>query len=126
MSSKTNTVRRASALIAAAALVGLAAPAALADPPQSHRASARLVTSERSTSLGQTRSVEATPVRPDDRGGARIPVASGEPAQPSVTVSPDGFQWGDAMIGAAVAAGALLLAGALASMVRQWRRIALS
>ena len=55
-----------------------------------------------------------------------MPVASAVPAQPPVTVSRDEFQWGDAMIGAAAAAGVLLMAGALMVMVRQRRRIALS
>ena len=132
MFTKPNTIRGALALIAAAALAGLAAPAALADPPQGHRATAppdlveRLVSSERSAGVGNLRNFEEASVRPDDRGGARRPVASAVLAQPPVTVSQDGFRWGDAMIGAAVAAGVLLMAGALMLMVRQRRRIALS
>ena len=66
MCSKSNTIRGAVALTAAAALVGLAAPTALADPPQGHRIPERLVSSERSASVGNLRSLEEASVRPDD------------------------------------------------------------
>ena len=51
--------------------MGLAAPTALADPPQGHRIPERLVSSERSAGLGNLRNFETASVRPDDRGGAR-------------------------------------------------------
>ena len=105
---------------------GLAAPTALADPPQGHRIPERLVSSERSAGVGNLRSLEdgvGSPGRPRWRAHAGCERGA---AQPPVTVSHDEFRWGDAMIGAAVAAGVLLMAGALMVMVRQRRRIALS
>ena len=143
MTIRTKTFRRVLPLIAVAAFGGLAAPAALADPPQGHPATAppdlveRYVISERAASVGQgaaipdlveravARGFDPRPVRPDDRAGAR-PVAISEPTSPVVALPGDGFEWGDATLGAAFTIAALLLAGALAVTIRQRRRIALS
>jgi hypothetical protein len=127
------TLRRASSLIAAVALAGLAAPSALADPPALRQSTAppdlveRYVTSERAADVGipdvvdraVARGLGATPVRPDDRSGSRRPIATVE--RSLIAVPSEGFDWGDATIGAGAMFAALLLAGALAMSIRRHR-----
>ena len=102
MTTRTNIIRRAFALISTAAVAGLAAPAALADPPQGHRAQAQAeysVQGERAKTLGGETSHSARFV---PSGGAS---------------TSNGFAWDDAGIGAVVGfAFALLAAGALVAL----------
>ena len=101
MTTRTNIIRRAFALISTAAVAGLAAPAALADPPQGHRAQAQAeysVQGERAKTLG---------------GGTSHSTA----IRSGAASTSDGFAWDDAGIGAVVGlAFALLAAGALVSL----------
>ena len=68
---------------------------------------------------------EATPVRPDDRGGPRGPgtVLTGVPT--ATTASDDGFQWDDAAFGAAAVLGFALLGTVAAVTIRNRRKVIL-
>jgi hypothetical protein len=65
----------------------------------------------------------ATPVRPDDRAGTRGPGIVATAAPVSVSADETGFQWGDALFGAAAAIGAVLLAGAATLTIRHRGRV---
>jgi hypothetical protein len=57
-------------------------------------------------------------VLPDDRAGVRGPGA----APPSIVIFPDGFDWTDAGIGAALAFGLVLLGSGMLLVARRHRR----
>jgi hypothetical protein len=63
------------------------------------------------------------PVRPDDRAGTRGPGIAVTTAPVSVSVDETGFQWGDALFGAAAALGAVLLATAATLTIRHRGRV---
>jgi hypothetical protein len=64
------------------------------------------------------------PLRPDDRAGIRGPGAEASP-QPAAPSADSGFQWGDALFGAAFMLGLGVLAGAATLAVRGRGRIIL-
>lgn len=113
------------------ATAALAAPAAQADRWYDDSAQAQTSTSSRpddragaritATSLVQANDV-AHHVRPDDRSGVRGVGAIQAPEQPvSAPAAGDGFNWGDAGVGAGSILGALLLAGAAMLTLRRGR-----
>ena len=125
MTSKANIIRRAVALLGATAVAGLAAPAALADPPQGHRVTSgvdRLVTGERAATLGGETSHTARFVGRDQPDGYQPGLRT---ASPTVGVSPgESFAWDDAGIGAIAGVAFALLAGAALVSLRTRGRMA--
>jgi len=123
MCTKTNMIRRASALIAAAAFAGLAAPAALADPPQGHRAPDRVVQGERARALGGGTSNIARFVGRDQPDGYQPGLRTASPSG-SVSTGGESFAWSDAGIGALAGAAFVLLAGGALLTLRTRARVA--
>jgi hypothetical protein len=64
-------------------------------------------------------------VRPDDRGEARGPGIAPSGVTAGASASDDGFAWGDAFFGAAVALFIVLLGGATALTIRHRGRVIL-
>jgi hypothetical protein len=62
-------------------------------------------------------------LHPDDRAGTRGPGVVATSAPVSVSVDETGFQWGDALFGAAAAIGAVLLAAAATLTIRHRGRV---
>jgi hypothetical protein len=124
-----NTIRKALPLFAAAALAGLAAPAALADPPQGHRATPSLdvterqVMGERAATLGKGTNRTARFVGRDQPDGYQPGVRT---ASRSGGSSPSGgsFAWSDAGIGALAGVAFALLAGGALLSLRTRARVA--
>jgi hypothetical protein len=123
MSAKTNTIRKASALIAAAVVAGLAAPAALADPPQGHRVPDRVVQGERAKSLGGGTTDTARFVGRDQPDGYQPGLRTASPSG-SVSTGDESFEWSDAGIGALAGAAFVLLAGGALFSLRTRARMA--
>jgi hypothetical protein len=140
--------RQGLAILASAAVAALAAPAALADPPQGHRAQLaqpdlieRYVASGRGQADLVERWVDGRAGQPDliERYVAiRRPVGfpDGRPdgyqpqlgtmssASPVVSRSEDGFGWSDAGIGALAGFGLTLAAAGMLLAARGRRRLA--
>jgi hypothetical protein len=93
---------------------------------------AAVVPNDRGGMLGVGSIESPSPVahqRPDDRAGLHGPgmvVTAGSTQAPSVTVTNDGFRWGDAAFGAAAALGIVLLGTLAVVFVRQRSRMMLS
>jgi hypothetical protein len=109
--------------LAAAAFV---APAAHADAWFAEQASTSTRPDDRGARVTATSLAQANDVvhyaRPDDRAGLRGPGAFQAPQQPvSAPVTGDGFNWGDAGIGAGSALMTLLIAVAAMVAVRRTR-----
>ncbi len=68
---------------------------------------------------------EATTVRPDDRGGMRGPGMVPTEVPTATAASGDGFQWGDAVFGAAAALGMVLFGMLAALTIRHRNRVIL-
>jgi hypothetical protein len=64
-----------------------------------------------------------TPVRPDDRAGARGPGLVATSPTVSLSAAETGFQWDDALFGAGAAIGAVLLAAPAALTIRHRGRV---
>jgi hypothetical protein len=69
------------------------------------------------------REAATTPVRPDDRAGARGPGIVATSPTLSVSADETGFQWDDALFGAGAAIGAVLLAAAATLTIRHRGRV---
>ena len=102
---------RATLIGTIAVSVALVAPIARADSPYDwpggiHRPSASALAAAQESSI-------ATPTRPDDRDGVRGPGATAPTRASTPTVvavsRENGFDWGDAVVGAAVGMGAAIL-----------------
>jgi hypothetical protein len=59
---------------------------------------------------------------PDDRAGVRGPGAAPEPTPAHIVLSPGGFDWTDAGIGAGMALGLILLGSGMLLVARRHRR----
>lgn len=77
---------------------------------------------DRPDARGPGAAVQASSTRPDDRAGLRGPGAAPADTPAPIVIRPGGFDWGDAGIGAAIATGALMLAGGLSLVARRHRR----
>jgi hypothetical protein len=127
-------------LAAAVAALAFAAPAAQADDWYAGLETAVVRPDDRADRVSPG-AVETAVVRPDDRGVRVSPVSPGEPAllpddregvrgpgsAPQATparivVSPPGFVWIDAGIGAAMAFGLILLGGGMLLVARRHRK----
>jgi hypothetical protein len=140
----THITRKGLTVLATAAVAGLSAPAALADPPQGHRAQLaqpdlveRYVASGRGQADVIERWVDGRAGQPDliERYVAiRRPVGFPDGYQPQRSTSPsasptatsvdDGFGWGDAGIGALAGFALTLAAAGMLLAVRGRGRIA--
>ena len=120
----THKTRKGLAVVAALTVSAFTAPAALADPPQGHRAVQRDLVErwvDGRAGTGQPDLVEryvasrATSVARDDPDGYQPQLRTASAASSVAAPSGNGFAWGDAGIGALagfvfslIAAGALL------------------
>ena len=59
---------------------------------------------------------------PDDRAGVRGPGAAPDATPATILVSPNGFDWTDAGIGAGMALGLILLGSGMLLVARRHRR----
>lgn len=129
MTIRANIIRKGLPLVAAAAVTGLAAPAALADPPQGHRATAsadvveRLVTGERAATLGGGTNHTARFVGRDQPDGYQPGLRTASRSAGAST-SGESFEWSDAGIGAVAGVGFALLAGGALLSLRTRGRVA--
>ena len=123
MSTRTNTIRRASALIAAAAVAGLAAPTALADPAQGHRGPDPTVQGERAKTLGGGTYDTTRFVGRDQPDGYQPGLRTASPSG-SASTGGESFEWSDAAIGALAGAAFVLLAGGALLSLRTRARMA--
>ena len=142
----TTLIRKAFPLVVAAAVTGFAAPAALADPPQGHRATAppdvterlvmsgraatappdvieRYVMGERAATLGDGTNRTARFVGRDQPDGYQPGLRTASPSGAAST-SGDSFAWSDAGIGAVAGVAFALLAGGALLSVRTRGRLA--
>lgn len=123
MTSTTHIIRKAFALTGAVAVTALAAPVALADPPQGHRAtspSERLVVSERAATAGTDQAARF--IGRDQPDGYQPGLRTTSPTG-GASVS-DRFAWGDAGIGAVAGLTFALLAGGALISLRTRGRVA--
>ena len=124
MTSRAKIIRKAFALVGATAVTGLAAPAALADPPQGHRPTApdaaapdlaeRIYLKWRLTNVGAVTDHTARFVGRDQPDGYQPGLRTASSARSASTS--ESFAWEDAGVGALAGfAFALLTGGALVS-----------
>ena len=77
---------------------------------------------DRAVRVSPATPVEPVVVLPDDRAGVRGPGAAPDPTPATILVSPNGFDWTDAGIGAGMALGLILLGSGMLLVARRHRR----
>jgi hypothetical protein len=115
-------------LAIAVASVGVAAPVAQADDWYNDSGTAIVRPDDRAGARGPLvlhRSgyvVDPGYVRPDDRAGAHGPGSAPAATPAHIVVSPTGFDWTDAGIGAGMAFGLILLGSGMLLVARRHRK----
>ena len=109
-----------------AGMIGVGSTSAVAVPDAFERAvNAATVAVPDAFERALNNSLAATSVRPDDLGTVRGPgvVGIGDQRTATSAASRDGFEWGDAAVGAGAAIAFLILGGAFLLTTRQRERV---